>query len=164
MNMNDLDLLPDLCDNFPCSFNWLELQFKHYGSVPVFYGQAVTVKCFEDNSLVKSTLNTQGNGKVLVVDGGASTRRALIGDQITTAAINNGWAGIIVNGFIRDVATINQFNIGIKALGTCPIKTDKRNIGDLNVSIRFGGVSIEAGDWIYADLNGVLTSKQALHL
>lgn len=159
-----LDLLPDLCDQYPESVNVFECQFQHYGQQAMFYGRAVTVKCFEDNSVVKKLVNTQGNGKVIVVDGGGSTRRALLGDMLAEAAVKNGWAGLVINGYIRDVATINALNIGVKALGTTPIKTDKRDIGDLNIPIRFSGVDINEGDWVYADLNGVLVSQVELSL
>jgi len=162
MNSHSFDLLPDLCDQFPESTQVLECQFIDYGQHQTFSGQAVTVKCFEDNSIVKSLVNSPGNGQVIVVDGGGSTRRALLGDMLAQAAVSNGWAGIVINGYIRDVATINTLPIGVKALGSCPVKTQKRGLGDLNVEVRFAGVSINEGDWIYADLNGVLTSKQPL--
>lgn len=159
-----IDLLPDLCDQYPDQVNVFETQFQHYGQNSVFSGQAVTVKCFEDNSHVKSLVNTPGEGRVIVVDGGGSMRRALLGDMLAEAAVNNGWAGLVINGCIRDVATINTLAIGVKALGTIPIKTDKRGIGDQDITIRFAGVTIESGDWIYADLNGVLCSKTPLLL
>lgn len=164
LQMNDqiLDLLPDLCDNYPDDVNVLECQFNHYGRHTQFSGQAVTVKCFEDNSIVKTLVNTPGNGKVIIVDGGASTRRALLGDMLAEAAVKNGWAGLVINGYIRDVAAINTLALGVKALGVTPIKTDKRGLGDLNIPIRFAGVSVCEGDWVYADLNGVLISKKAL--
>jgi len=159
-----LDLLPDLCDLFPRDVNVLETQFVSFGQKRIFSGQAVTIKCFEDNSLVKSELAKPGKGKVLVVDGGGSYRRALIGDMIAESAVNNAWEGIIINGVARDVGTINTLNIGVKALGSCPIKTDKRGIGDLNIPLRFSGVNIKPNDWIYADENGVLVSEIELKL
>ncbi len=162
MNKDTLDLLPDLCDLFPERVNVFECQFNHYGQHQLFYGQAVTVKCFEDNSVVKKLVNTPGNGKVIVVDGGGSTRRALLGDMLAEAAVANGWSGLVINGYIRDVATINTLALGVKALGTTPIKTDKRDIGELNVPIRFSGVTVTQGDWVYADQNGVLISKEEL--
>lgn len=164
MNTHSFDLLPDLCDKFPESTQVLECQFIGFGQHQTFSGQAVTVKCFEDNSIVKSLVNSPGNGRVIVVDGGGSTRRALLGDMLAEAAVKNGWAGLVINGYIRDVATINTLAIGVKALGATPIKTDKRGLGDLNIDIRFAGVKISQGDWIYADQNGVLISKQPLQL
>lgn len=162
MKNSGFDLLPDLCDQYPEHVNVFECQFKHYGMQGTFFGQAVTVKCFEDNSVVKKLVNTPGNGKVIVVDGGGSTRRALLGDMLAEAAVRNGWAGLVINGCIRDVATINGLAIGVKALGTTPIKTDKRDIGDLNIPIRFAGVNVREDDWVYADFNGVLVSQVEL--
>lgn len=157
-----IDLLPDLCDLYPEEVKVLAQQFNDYGQIKVFYGQAVTIECFEDNSLVKSTLSQDGTGKVLVVDGGGLTRKALLGDLIAESAITNNWQGVIINGYIRDVATINSLNIGVKALGTTPIKTEKRGLGDFNIPIMIGGVIIKPKDWIYADENGVLTANKAL--
>ena len=159
-----LDLLPDLCDEFPNDVNVFECQFQDYGQKKIFSGSAVTVKCFEDNSKVKQLVNEPGQGRVLVVDGGGSTRRALLGDMLAEAAVANDWAGIVINGYIRDIATINQLALGVKALGSTPIKTDKRDLGDINVPIRFAGVTVNAGDWVYADENGVLVSEKQLHL
>lgn len=159
-----LDLLPDLCDENPDRVKVLECQFNDYGKRKVFYGQAVTVKCFEDNSRVKEQLATEGAGKVLVVDGGGSFRRALVGDLIAESAVKHNWAGVVVNGVIRDAATINTIDIGVKALGTVPIKTDRKGAGDLNVPIRIAGVDIKEGDWVYADENGVLVSEEELSI
>ncbi|NMP31801.1 putative 4-hydroxy-4-methyl-2-oxoglutarate aldolase [Thalassotalea sp. M1531] len=161
---NCYDLLPDLCDEYPNEVCVFEAQFQHYGKHQVFFGQAVTVKCFEDNSVVKALVNTPGNGRVIVVDGGGSMRRALLGDMLAEAAVANGWAGLVINGCIRDVTTINTLNIGVKALGTTPIKTEKRNIGDQDICIRFSGVNIKPNDWIYADQNGVLVSEKQLSI
>ncbi|XQW86114.1 putative 4-hydroxy-4-methyl-2-oxoglutarate aldolase [Thalassotalea piscium] len=161
---SSLDLLPDLCDLYPDNVHVLSQQFNDYGQIKIFYGQAVTLQCFEDNSLVKSTLAQNGQGKVLVVDGGGLTRKALLGDLIAESAIKNNWQGIIINGYIRDVATINALNIGVKALGTTPIKTEKRGLGDLNLPLHIAGVKICPNDWVYADENGVLVSTKALKL
>ena len=164
MQTKDFDLLPDLCDEFPEAVAVFETQFRSFGQHETFSGQAVTIKCFEDNSLVKKLVGTPGHGKVMVVDGGASMRRALIGDMLAEEAIANGWAGVVINGCIRDAATINQMAIGVKALGTIPIKTDKRGLGDQDITIRFAGVTVNPGDWVYADLNGVLISAEKLEL
>ena len=162
MNTTAIDLLPDLCDQYPEHVNILECQMKSFGLQETFYGPAVTVKCFEDNSIVKELVQTEGKGQVLVVDGGGSMRRALLGDMLAEAAVKNGWKGLVINGVIRDVATINSLALGVKALGTCPIKTEKRGLGDLNIPVRIAGTTIAAGDWVYADLNGVLVSKEPL--
>ncbi|MCL4151945.1 UNVERIFIED_CONTAM: hypothetical protein GTU68_005903 [Idotea baltica] len=135
-----------------------------YGQLAQFHGKAVCVKIFEDNSLVKSYLAASGHGQVLVVDGGASLRRALVGDQLASKAIQNGWAGIIVYGCIRDAAIINTMEVAIKAMNTCPIKTEKRGIGDKDIPVHFAGVHINPGDWIYSDIDGIISSSIPLHL
>lgn len=151
-----IDLLPDLCDEFPTKVRVCQSQFQHFGKHMLFHGEVITVKCFEDNSFVKSLLNKEGKGKVLVVDGGGSFRRALLGDQIAAAAVKNGWAGVIINGCIRDAAQINQMDLGVKCLGTTPIKTDKKDVGEINVSINCCGAQVDTGQYAFADLNGVL--------
>ena len=153
---------PDLCDDNEGKVEALEMQFQHFGLHQSFYGQVVTVKCFEDNSLVKALVNTDGQGKVLVVDGGASMRRALLGDMLAEAAVNNNWAGLVINGCIRDVQVINTLEIGVKALGTHPMKTDKRGEGQQGIALAFGGVKIAHGDYIYADENGVILAREPL--
>ena len=157
-----LDLLPDLCDEFPEKVSVCTRQYLSFGKKRIFYGEVVTVKCFEDNSIVKKQVNLPGEGKVLVVDGGGSMRRALLGDMLAEAAMKNGWSGILINGCLRDAGTINSFDIGVKALGTHPIKTDKRGIGDLNVEIDFSGAVVRPGNFAYADENGILFSEENL--
>lgn len=155
---------PDICDGFPEAINAIELQFQHYGKNKQFYGPVVTVKCFEDNSVVKALVNEPGQGQVLVVDGGASFRRALLGDMLAEAALKNGWAGLVINGCIRDVEMINEMAIGVKALGSIPVKTDRRGEGQQQVPISFGNVTINPGMHVYADENGVIVAQQALQI
>jgi len=157
-----LDLLPDLCDNYPQQVKLLQPIFTSYGQRSIFGGEVVTVKCFEDNSIVKTLVNQPGLGRVIVVDGGASLRKALLGDMLAQAASDNGWAGLVINGAIRDVATIATIDIGVAALNTSPMKTDKLGAGLLNVEVEFAGQLIKPGQYIYADLNGVLISEQSL--
>ena len=157
-----LDLLPDLCDDFPDKVSVCPTQFLSFGTKRIFYGEVVTVKCFEDNSIVKEQVNLPGENRVLVVDGGGSMRRALLGDMLAEAAMKNGWAGILIYGCLRDAGTINSFDIGVKALGTHPVKTDKRGLGDLNVEINFSGVTVKPGDFAYADENGILFASENL--
>lgn len=159
-----LDLLPDLFDQYPQELQLINLPWQTFGQNAVFSGQIVTVKCFEDNSKVKSVLATPGQGKVLVVDGGGSNRRALLGDMIAQSAVDNGWQGIIINGCIRDVTTINTMNIGVKALGVNPIKTDKKDLGEIGVNLEINSIEIMDGMMIYADLNGVAISDTQLTL
>lgn len=153
---------PDLCDDNEGNVEAFEVQFQHFGLHKWFSGQVLTVKCFEDNSLVKELVNTEGCGRVLVVDGGGSMRRALLGDMLAEAAVKNNWAGLVLNGCIRDVQVINELKIGVKALGTHPMKTDKRGEGQQGINIAFGGVNIATGDYIYADENGVVVSQHPL--
>lgn len=153
---------PDLCDQFPDDVRVLAPMFNSYGGVAAFGGEIVTVKCFEDNSLVKEQLGLAGAGRVLVVDGGGSLRRALLGDLIAASAVKNGWAGVIVYGCIRDVDAIRAMALGVQALNTVPLKTERRGIGDLNVPIAFGGVTFNPGEFVYADNNGVIVAKNAL--
>jgi regulator of ribonuclease activity A len=153
---------PDLCDQFPDDVRVLAPMFNSYGGVAAFGGEVVTVKCFEDNSLVKDELSKPGAGKVLVVDGGGSLRKALLGDLIAASAVKNGWAGVIIHGCIRDVDAIRAMPIGVQALNSVPLKTEKRGIGDRNVPVAFGGATLNPGEFVYADNNGVIVAHKAL--
>jgi regulator of ribonuclease activity A len=153
---------PDLCDEHPDKVRVLEPMMINFGGKSAFGGQVVTVKCHEDNSLVKEQAGMDGTGKVMVVDGGASMRRALLGDMIAENAVANGWQGFIIYGCIRDVDAINALDLGVQALNSIPVKTDKRGIGDLNVPVTFAGVTINPGDYIYADNNGVIVASEPL--
>ncbi len=150
----------DLCDVHKAdssgAFRVLPPVFRDYGGVPKFAGPVSTVKCFEDNSLVKAVLDTPGEGKVLVVDGGASLRRALVGGNVAAAAARNGWAGIVVDGCVRDVAELAQCEVGIRALGLIPLPTEKRNQGERDVAVQVQGVWVRPGDWLYADADGIV--------
>lgn len=150
----------DLCDEHPEAMV-LELDLRSFGAVAVFDGPAVTVALHEDNSLVGQTLREPGEGRVLVVDGGGSRRRALVGDNLAQRAVDNGWAGIVVYGCIRDAEQIGSIAIGIKALGTHPRKTEKRGEGRRDEPVKFGGVTIEPGDHVYADADGVVVLAKA---
>jgi regulator of ribonuclease activity A len=152
---------PDLSDEAP-EVAALELQFCNYGAIKHFGGEVVTIKCHEDNSLVKACVGEPGNSRVIVVDGGGSLRRALLGDMLAEQAADNGWAGLVINGVIRDVDEIGGTKLGVQALGTCPIKTEKLGVGQRDIPLHFGGVSIVPGDYVYADSNGVIVSKRAL--
>ncbi len=155
---------PDLCDANEGKVRVLDPIFNDYGAIKTFYGQAVTIKCFEDNSVVKELVGTAGEGRVIVMDGGGSLRRAILGDMLAEKAAQNGWAGLVINGCIRDVAEIGQTSLGVKAINTHPMKTDKRGIGDLNVPVQMAGQFIEPGDWVYADVNGVIVSSEPLSI
>ncbi|CAD5377538.1 ribonuclease E (RNase E) inhibitor protein [Pseudomonas sp. OF001] len=154
---------PDLCDAYPY-VDVVEPMFSNFGGRDSFGGQIVTIKCFEDNSLVKEQVEQDGRGKVLVVDGGGSLRRALLGDMLAEKAAKNGWEGIVVYGCIRDVDVIAQTDLGVQALAAHPMKTEKRGIGDLNVEVTFGGVTFTPGHYIYADNNGIIVSHEELKM
>ncbi len=151
----------DLIDIAPESPS-CQLQFQRYGQRQRFCGRVRTVRCFQDNGLVKQILNTPSDGEVLVVDAGGSMYSAIVGDQIAEAARQNGWAGVIVNGPIRDSAVINQMDFGIKALGTNPKKSGKSGCGDQNVTIAFGRVAFHPGDYVYSDEDGILVVAEPI--
>jgi len=155
---------PDICDAYEAKVNVLDPVFRSYGARSSFYGEAVTIKCFEDNSVVKQLVDTPGEGRVIVMDGGGSLRKAILGDMLAEKAARNGWAGLVIYGCIRDCNEIAQINIGVKALNTHPMKTEKRGLGDLNVDVCFAGQTISAGNWIYADNNGILISESELQI
>lgn len=155
---------PDLCDYNPEKVRVLQPILKNFGGRKQFWGQIVTLRCFEDNSLVKDLTAQPGNGKVLVVDGGGSMRRALLGDLIAEIALSNGWSGFVINGCIRDVDIIAELDIGVQALGCVPLKTEKLGVGAPDVPVSFGGVDFKPGEYLYADNNGVIVSSEALDL
>ena len=152
----------DLSDQHSAMLVIAEQLFMDFGAKPAFYGRISTVNCFEDNSLVRSTLEGEGKGGVLVVDGGGSRRCALMGDQLALLAERNGWAGAIINGCIRDSADIATIGIGLKALATHPLKSNKRGLGDRDVSVRFAGVTFIPGYYVYADSDGILVTSKSL--
>ena len=136
--------------------------FQSYGARKTFGGQVVTVKCFEDNSRVKELLATDGTGKVLVVDGGASMRCALMGDMIAESAVKNHWNGVVVYGCVRDVDALAELDLGVHALAAIPRKSNRQGIGEVDVTLYFGSVTFNSGDYIYADNNGIVVSKEKL--
>jgi regulator of ribonuclease activity A len=152
----------DLCDQFSDELEICELALRSYGGRSHFAGRLATIKCFEDNSRVRDLTAEPGEGRVLVIDAGASLRRAVLGDLLAQKAVDNGWAGIVVYGCIRDSAAIARMPLGVKALGTCPLKTDKRGEGQRDLPVRFGGVTFRPGDWLYADEDGVIVARRSL--
>lgn len=154
-------ITPDLCDAYN-AVRVLTPMFKNFGGRKSFGGQVVTVKCFEDNSRVKELLATDGKGKVLVVDGGGSLRCALLGDMIGESAVKYGWEGVIIYGCVRDVDALAQLDLGVQALAPMPLKSVRKGVGEVGISLSFGGVIIEHGEYIYADNNGVIVSSVAL--
>ncbi len=152
----------DLCDEYAADIQVAEPVFRIYGSRRSFGGQVVTLRVFEDNLLVRSALEEAGNGQVLVVDGGASRRCALLGGDIARLASENGWSGVIINGCIRDRLDIDATDIGVRALDTCPRKSRKQGLGERDVDLCFAGIDVTPGDYIYADEDGVVLSARDL--
>ncbi|XP_021756471.1 putative 4-hydroxy-4-methyl-2-oxoglutarate aldolase 3 [Chenopodium quinoa] len=158
----------DICDANSSLLSTGELKvllplFKPYGRRRAFNGPVVTVKVFEDNVLVRASLESKAHqGKVLVVDGGGSIRCALLGGNLGQIAQDNGWAGIVVNGCVRDVDEIDACDIGVWALGTSPVKSHKKGVGEKHGSVHFAGAVINDGDWLWADTDGILISKHQL--
>ena len=155
----------DLCDihknDSSGAFRVLPPVFRDFGGVTKFAGQVTTIKCFEDNSLVKVAVDSPGHGRVLVVDGGASLRRALLGGNLGAAAARNGWAGVLIDGSVRDLAELAQCSTGIRALAAMPLPTEKRNEGQSDVVVQVQGVWIRPGDWLYADEDGIVVMPVA---
>lgn len=152
----------DLCDTHNDAVRVVDPMFISLGGKPAFCGRISTLKVFEDNTLVRSTLETAGEGRVLVVDGGGSMRCAMVGDQLGVLAVKNGWAGIVVYGCIRDSKAIGQMPVGVFALGTHPRKSVKKGVGDADIPVTFGGVTFTPGEFLYADEDGVVVSATAL--
>lgn len=144
------------------TLNVLPPIFRSFGKQEKFSGPASTLKVFEDNALVRAALETPGNGQVLVVDGGGSLRCALVGGNLGQLAERNGWAGIVVNGCIRDSEEINACGIGVRALATHPQRSVRKGAGDSNLRVSIGGVAINPGDWIYSDADGILVATEKL--
>ncbi|QDZ27446.1 ribonuclease E activity regulator RraA [Noviherbaspirillum sp. UKPF54] len=136
--------------------------FQKFGKLVKFSGRAATLKVFEDNVLVRQALETPGEGRVLVVDGGGSLRCALVGGNLGVLAEKNGWAGILVNGCIRDSEEINACSIGVRALAVHPQRSVRKGVGERDLRVSIAGVAINPGDWIYADADGVLVASQPL--
>ncbi len=151
-----------LCDEHGDAVRVIPLPFQRYGAVTEFAGPVSTLAVFEDNSLVRTALEEPGDGRVLVVDGGMSMRCALVGGNLGHLAVDNGWTGIVVAGAIRDAVEINEQSIGVRALGTCPRKSVKRDVGRRDEPIELAGIRIAPGDWIYADLDGVVSADHRL--
>jgi regulator of ribonuclease activity A len=156
--------VPDICDQFIDEIVVFDSVFRDFGARRKFCGEIVTIRCFEDNSLVGETVRTPGQGRVIVVDGGGSLRRALLGDLLAAAAAKNGWQGLVINGAVRDVEILETIDLGVKALAACPVKTDKRGEGQLDVPLRFAGAQLDPGQYLYADANGVVVARHKLDL
>jgi regulator of ribonuclease activity A len=161
--MSSLPATADLYDAHGEKLRVLAPIFHNYGGVLDFAGPVVTLKVYEDNSLVRGALEEAGEGRVLVIDGGGSLRCALVGDNLAELGCRNGWAGIVVYGCIRDSAPISTIAIGVKAIATNPRKSVKKGEGERDVVLRFAEVTVAPGDYLYADSDGVVLADKKLH-
>ena len=156
----------DFCDEHPDSnddgFRVLAPVFRDFGARLRFCGPVATVRCFEDNTLVKGAVDAPGQGRVLVVDGGGSLRKALLGGNLGAAAVRNGWAGVVIHGCVRDVAELAVCDMGIRALAAMPVPPVKRTEGQADVPVCLMGVWVSPGDWLYADVDGIVVAARAL--
>ena len=150
----------DLCDEFDDAVRVVALAWRDFGGRVAFAGTISTVRAFEDNSRVREAVAEPGRGRVLVVDGGGSLRRAMLGDLLAAKAVENGWKGIVIAGAIRDSGVIATLDLGVKALGVCPRKTEKLGDGRRDVVVEIGGVMIAPGQWLCADADGVVVMER----
>ena len=154
----------ELCDLYAEQVDVVEPIFSSFGGVSNFYGKVTTVKCFESNGLIAEVLEENGEGRVLVVDGGGAVRRGLIDAELAQLAVDNGWEGIIVYGAVRQIQQLENLDIGIHALAPIPVSADESSAGESDVPVNFGGVTFFPEDYIYADLTGIILSQELLDL
>lgn len=159
----------DFCDahkdDHSGDFRVLSPVFHDYGGLTAFAGQVVTVRCHEDNTVVKQILEQErGQGRVLVVDGAGAVQRALVGGNIAAAAARNGWAGLVVHGAVRDATELRATSLGIRALALMPMPTSRAGQGQRDVAVMVQGCLVRPGEWLYADADGMVLSSQAMHL
>lgn len=152
----------DLCDRHEGRIRVPALAWRDYGGRIAFSGEVSTVKALEDNSKVREAVAEPGRGRVLVVDGGGSLQRAMVGDMLAAQALANGWSGLVVHGAVRDSAALAGLDLGIKALGTCPRRTGKLGQGLRDVPVVLAGIPLAPGDWLYADEDGVVVADAPL--
>jgi len=154
----------ELCRHYADIIDVVEPIFSNYGGRSSFSGKAVTIKCFESNGLIMQLVSSDGTGKVLVIDGGGSTRRALLNKAIIEAAATNNWEGILCNGSVCDVDAIEEFDVGIQALIAIPVGSDDNENGESDLAINFGGVTFLPDDYVYADNTGIILSPDPLQI
>ncbi|BCL66594.1 regulator of ribonuclease activity A [Haemophilus haemolyticus] len=154
----------ELCDLYAEQVDVVEPIFSSFGGVSNFYGKVTTVKCFESNGLIAEVLEENGEGRVLVIDGGGAVRRGLIDAELAQLAVDNGWEGIIVYGAVRQIQKLENLDIGIHALAPIPVSADESSAGESDIPVNFGGVTFFPEDYIYADLTGIILSQEPLDL
>ena len=154
----------ELCDLYAEQVDVVEPIFSSFGGVSNFYGKVTTVKCFESNGLIAEVLEENGEGRVLVVDGGGAVRRGLIDAELAQLAVDNGWEGIVVYGAVRQIQQLENLDIGIHAIAPIPVSADESSAGESDIPVNFGGVTFFPEDYIYADLTGIILSQEPLDL
>lgn len=154
----------ELCDIYLDQIDVVEPIFSNFGGKSAFFGKITTIKCFENNGLISETLEENGEGRVLLIDGGGAVRRALIDADLAQLAADNGWEGIIVYGAVRQLQQLENIDIGIQALAPIPVGADEQTIGETDVPVNFGGVTFFPEDYVYADLTGIILSQEPLDL
>ena len=154
----------ELCDLYAEQVDVVEPIFSSFGGVSNFYGKVTTVKCFESNGLIAEVLEENGEGRVLVIDGGGAVRRGLIDAELAQLAVDNGWEGIIVYGAVRQIQQLENLDIGIHAIAPIPVSADESRSGESDIPVNFGGVTFFPEDYIYADLTGIILSQEPLDL
>ncbi|MBN6711325.1 ribonuclease E activity regulator RraA [Haemophilus haemoglobinophilus] len=154
----------ELCDIYLDQIDVVEPIFSSFGGKSAFFGKITTIKCFENNGLISETLEENGEGRVLLIDGGGAVRRALIDADLAQLAADNGWEGIIVYGAVRQLQQLENIDIGIQALAPIPVGADEQTIGETDVPVNFGGVTFFPEDYVYADLTGIILSQEPLDL
>lgn len=152
----------DLCDAFGDAVHQAAPLFREFGAAASFHGPVATLRVTDDNALVREVLETPGRGRVLVVDGGGSTRSALVGGRLAQLALTNGWAGVVVHGCVRDTAEIARLAVGVRALAAVPRKSGKTGAGEKDVVVEFAGVRFTPGHWLYADGDGIVVAARDL--
>jgi regulator of ribonuclease activity A len=152
----------DLCDQYAGELQVAAPSFRSYGGKVAFSGSISTVQVYEDNVLVRAALEEPGAGRVLVVDGGGSLRCALVGDQLAALGLGNGWAGVVINGCIRDVAALRELAFGVQALAATPLRSAKRGTGARDVQVQFAGLACRPGQYLYADEDGIIVAERPL--
>ncbi len=162
MTPTDIPATTDLSDDFPALVRHVQPLFHDYGGRLGFCGPVATLRVPDDNSLVRAAVETPGKGRILVVDGGGATEYALFGGNLGKLAEENGWSGVVVHGCVRDAVELRQCKIGVKALATHLKRSDKRGFGETDVVLRFAGVTIAPGEWLYADEDGIVVSAEKL--
>lgn len=153
----------DLCDQHAAELQIPEPVFGSFGGRVSFAGPASTIKCFEDNSRVKEAVGEPGKGRVLVVDGGGSTRCALLGDNLAKQAGDNGWAGVVVFGCVRDTADLAEFDLGVLAMAAMPVRSEKKGEGQRDIPVVIANARVKPGDWVYVDEDGMVIAPRQLH-